>query len=102
MKPFRARPPTAVLLALVLAMPFQGRGPGEDSLVDGPYRATVRAEETGGVRSYELTSNAPLRDNDPPDKRVEFHEIPGHAHVRSGSLMFDCLYALAVTEAVRN
>jgi hypothetical protein len=102
MRLLRVRLSITAALALVCGIPFRGLGEGGDSLADGPYRATIRAQEAGGFRSYELTSNAPLRDNDPPGKRIDLRDLSGHARVRSGSLMFDGLYALAVTEAVQN
>ncbi|HUJ09092.1 MAG TPA: amylo-alpha-1,6-glucosidase [Verrucomicrobiae bacterium] len=58
--------------------------------------------ETGKLRAYELSSNAQLRDNRPPDKRISFSEEADHARIRTGNLMFDGLYALAVSEALQN
>lgn len=52
--------------------------------------------------TYELTTTAPLRDNQPPDKRITFAEGSDHARIRSGNLMFDGLYAPAVHEALQD
>ncbi len=61
---------------------------------------TIRAD--GQLRTYELTTTAELRDNRPPDKRITFSETTDHATIRTGNLMFDGLYALAVHEAMQN
>lgn len=71
-------------------------------LTDGQKMATMVGKETGDHRTYELTSNADLRDNRPPEKRVTFSETAHHASVRSGNVMFDGLYAMAVHEALQN
>jgi len=72
------------------------------SLVHGQSKASMIVQQEGDLRSYDLTSNAPLRDNRPADKRVVFSEATGRAVVRSGNPMFDGLYAMAVHEAVEN
>ena len=71
-------------------------------LVEGPLCATITASEQGNLQTYELTSNAELRDNHPPDKHITFAEVPDHARIRTGNLMFDGLYALAISEARQN
>jgi len=71
-------------------------------LNDGPLQSTMVATEAGGLKTYELTSNADLRDNQPPDHRITFSEASDHARIRTGNLMFDGLYALAVSEALQN
>ncbi len=71
-------------------------------LVEGQTRATMSLKQAGDLRTYELVSNAALRDNRPPDKRVTFSEMPGHAVVRTGNVMFDGLYAMAIHEAMLN
>ena len=71
-------------------------------LVEGQTRATMSFKQAGDLRTYELVSNAALRDNRPPDKRVTFSDTPGHAVVRSGNVMLDGLYAMAVHEAMQN
>ena len=77
-------------------------GQSSDVLNDGPLQASIGATETNRLKTYVLASNAELRDNKPPDHRIAFAETPGHASVRTGNLMFDGLYALAVSEALQN
>jgi hypothetical protein len=72
------------------------------SLVEGQTQAAISMKSAGALRTYELTSNADLRDNKPPEKTVTFSETRGHATVRTGNLLFDGLYALAVSEALQN
>jgi hypothetical protein len=72
---------------------------GVSSLTDHEQMATISATDVGSLRSYILTSNAELRDNTPPNKRAAFAESPEQARVRSGNLMFDGLYTLALHEA---
>ena len=55
----------------------------------------------GDLRSYVLTTTTALPD-DPPDKPLEITEIPDRARLRTGSILFDGLYALAVQEALQN
>jgi hypothetical protein len=74
----------------------------EESLVEGSSRAAMTIKEDGLLRTYELATTAELRDNQPPDQRITFSEIPDHARIRTGNLMFDGLYALAVHEAIQN
>jgi hypothetical protein len=69
---------------------------------EGALRATITTNEVVELRTYELTSNAELRDNKPPDKSITFSEKPDHARIRTGHLMFDGLYALAISEALQN
>jgi hypothetical protein len=64
--------------------------------------AAMAVIESGDLRTYELKSNAPLRDNRPSDKKVVFSEKAEHASIRSGNVMFDGLYAMAVHEAIQN
>ncbi|MEI8340849.1 MAG: amylo-alpha-1,6-glucosidase [Verrucomicrobiota bacterium] len=73
------------------------------SLNLGPSRATISLE--GGetdCRTYQLTTTADLRDNKPADKRILFTEAADHARIRTGNLMFDGLYAMAISEALAN
>lgn len=72
------------------------------TITEGQITATMAVQQTGELRSYELTSNADLRDNRPPERRVAFSEIAGHARVRTGNVLFDGLYAMAVHEALQN
>ncbi|HTR41803.1 MAG TPA: amylo-alpha-1,6-glucosidase [Pseudomonadales bacterium] len=74
----------------------------ENSLVEGPSQAAMTIKEDGPQRTYELTTTAKLRDPDPPDKSVVIHEVPGCARIRTGSVFFDGLYALAVQEAMQD
>jgi len=53
-------------------------------------------------RTYELSTDNTLRDNYPPDKKVTIVEEPGQMRLRSGHLMFDALFALALQEARQN
>jgi hypothetical protein len=76
--------------------------PDGDVLIEGALRATIAAVETNDLRTYTLASNARLRDNRPADKRVTFSETPDHAWIRTGSLLFDGLHALAASEATQN
>ena len=72
------------------------------TLQEGSTRAVMAIRQAGDSRSYELTSNAELRDNQPPEKRVTFSEAPNRAKIRTGNLLFDGLYALALHEAAQN
>ncbi len=70
---------------------------------DGTKRVTVEVSgEAGAVRAYEMVTTAALRDNDPADGRVSVEELLGQPVVRSGSVMFDALFALSVQEARQN
>ena len=82
--------------------PERCSGQSGTDLTAGPLQASMAATETNGLKSYVLTSNAPLRDNQPPDHRVAFSELPGQPHLRTGNAMFDGLFALAVSEAKQN
>lgn len=63
---------------------------------------TVRVEATdaGAGRRYDLHSTAPQRENTPDHRTVV--ERAGDPAVRSGSLVFDALFAQSVTEARAN
>ncbi|HKI68559.1 MAG TPA: hypothetical protein VKA67_03155, partial [Verrucomicrobiae bacterium] len=74
----------------------------QETWMEGTNRAFIRTTEAGHLRSYELSTTAKLRDNQPADKRVEIKEVADHATVRSGNVLFDGLYALAVQEAIQN
>ena len=65
-------------------------------------KAEIRVAEQGALRSYTLSTGAPLRDNRPPEKRIGFSEIKDRPVVRSGNPMFDGLYAMALHEAAEN
>ena len=74
---------------------------GGESLVVGSNRATMTSSQNGDLRNYTLTSTAELR-GDATNHRAEFSDAPDHARLRTGNVMFDGLYALAVHEAVLN
>ncbi|MBN2162232.1 MAG: hypothetical protein JXR25_16550 [Pontiellaceae bacterium] len=78
------------------------RAAATSELVFGKMHSVVSATEQSGLRTYTLESNAPLRENLPEDGRVTFSESPDHACLRTGNLMFDGLYAMAVHEALQN
>jgi hypothetical protein len=65
-------------------------------------QATMSLKQSGDLRIYELTSNAELRDNRPAEKRITFSEATNHATIRTGNVLFDGLYAMAVHEAIQN
>ena len=92
------------VVALVVAglNPASCFGQAGDVFTAGPLQSTIVAMETNGLKTYALTSNAELRDRQPPDHRLTFSETPGHARIRTGNEMFDGLYALAVSEALQN
>lgn len=72
------------------------------SLSAGLCKATITLVQDGEARTYELRTNATLRDNIPPSQRITITEAPGHATVRTGNLLFDGLYAMANAEALAN
>jgi hypothetical protein len=72
------------------------------TLAGGQSQATISIKQGGDWRTYDLASNAKLRGNSPPDKNITFFETPDHAVIRTGNVMFDGLYAMAVHEAVQN
>ena len=55
-----------------------------------------------GLRSYSLTTNAELRDNYPESKQRTVTETAENPYLRSGNIMLDALFALAVTELNEN
>ncbi len=72
------------------------------SITEGQTRATMSVQPAGEFRTYQLTSNAALRDNRPPDHQITFSETADHARLRTGNVMFDGLYAMAIHEALQN
>lgn len=91
------------ILCTVICHPAAAAAGGLDgSLVEGASKATMMIKEDGLHRTCELTTTADLRDNQPADKRITFSERPDHARIRTGDLMFDGLYALAVHEALQD
>jgi hypothetical protein len=89
------------LLTLIILCfsPVPSSGQARDVFVEGPLRAMIATNATGNLRSYELSTNAELRGNRPPDKRITFSETPNHARVRTSNLFFDGLYALAISDS---
>jgi Bacterial alpha-L-rhamnosidase 6 hairpin glycosidase domain len=82
--------------------PFCSDAAESATLTKGPTQAMMSVTQGGDLRTYRLSSSAELRDNRPPDKQVEFSEDPNHATLRTGNVMFDGLYAMAVHEALLN
>jgi hypothetical protein len=78
------------------------RAQDEMTLAEGQTQAAISIKQDGDWRTYELASNAKLRGNNSPDQRITFSETPDHAITRTGNVMFDGLYAMAVHEAVQN
>ncbi len=81
--------------------------PDDDLVVDTTHlswngmNAWVTA--TGDTyRTYEISTDNTLRDNYPPDKKVAIVEEPGRMRLRSGHILFDALFALALQEARQN
>jgi hypothetical protein len=50
----------------------------------------------GDSLTHEITSNAELRDNRPPKKRITFLETPSGPRLGTGRVRFEGLYALAL------
>lgn len=70
-----------------------------ETLTDPAGEAVMMTKASGDLRNYELFTTAELRDHQPPEKKISFTELPDHARMRSGNVMFDGLYALAENEA---
>ncbi|GHC06665.1 hypothetical protein [Cerasicoccus arenae] len=60
------------------------------------------SESPEGARVYQLTTDIDLRDNLPKDKRLQVIEPAGGARCRTGNLLFDALYAMAMQETAQN
>ena len=60
--------------------------------------------EQGGYRTYTLSTTHPLRDNKPASKKIQFSERKGSGELflRSGNILFDALFAMAVDETWQN
>ena len=91
-----------LILTILYFSPVPASGQAGDVFTEGSLHATIAIHNETGLRNYELSSNAELRDNQPPDKRITFSEKQDHPRIRTGNLMFDGLYALAVSEALQN
>jgi len=55
-----------------------------------------------GNRKYTQYTTKKLRDNDPRDKKVEYEENKNQLLTRTGNIMFDGLFALAMDESKKN
>jgi hypothetical protein len=63
-------------------------------------RAVVEARELGGgQRAYLHRTTQRLRDDEPRGRSLRYEELPGQPLLRSGNLLFDALFALAIHEA---
>jgi predicted alpha/beta superfamily hydrolase len=94
----RARLGLAV--AAVLAAPLAAANTSVE-LPFGPYKARFATQDAQAVlRSYTQSTTMPLREN--AAQTISFAEHDGLPKVRSGSLAFDALFALAVTEMKQN
>ncbi len=72
------------------------------TFTDGNNTAKLQVNLSDGVKSYTLTTTAPLRDNEPADKTRTFSENPDFPSIRTGNEMFDALYALTLDDARLN
>jgi predicted alpha/beta superfamily hydrolase len=87
-------------LAAMLAAAFAGapaRAGSSAELPFGAYKAGFATPDAGAaLRSYTQFTTMPLRDNAP--RSISYAEQANLPKVRSGSLAFDALFALAATE----
>lgn len=68
-------------------------------------KVTVSCQELPGTyRRYTVSTTHALRDNDPSQSQVQYEEGSGRSslHIRTGHLLFDALFALAVHESLQN
>lgn len=98
--PHRWRNVRLALLACSLAVPLALAQ--TERITVGERAAEITVTQSSSPRQYHLTTNAPLRDDRPADKQITITERADRPTVRSGSALFDGLYALAVAEAVQN
>ncbi len=64
---------------------------------------TVRCQtQADGTRRYTMSTTHALRDNDPASKEITFAERPDDPRLRSGNLLFDALWAMAIEEVHQN
>ncbi len=90
-----------LLPAIFLAvLPLAPAADVSQSLAVGPDKATMSLREDGDLRAYQLSTTATLRDD--REKTLAIDEIAGRPSIRTGSVMFDGLYAMAVKEAELN
>lgn len=80
----------------------EAEGPGAtgtDQWQDDGHTATVAVSgDDACARSYQLSTTAPLRDDNPANPRI-FSELSGQPVVRTKNDLFDALYALAIEES---
>jgi predicted alpha/beta superfamily hydrolase len=93
----------AALTAAIAAI-FAGPSAQADTSVElpfGPFKARFATQDAqAALRGYTQSTTMPLRDN--AAQTITFAEQAGQPKVRSGSLAFDALFALAVTEMKQN
>jgi hypothetical protein len=101
-----ARSVKAVLAGGMLALACVGTSPAaaQDAapIVRGKYQASISLDADGDLRTYRLASTAPQRDASPGGGQITITETADHAAIRTGNVMFDGLYALALAEANQN
>lgn len=68
----------------------------------GETAAITVDDANAAYRVYRHFTTVALRDNAPPTRMVEYSELPGDMTLRSGSLLFDALFARALDEARLN
>lgn len=73
-----------------------------NTYTDGCDVAMIKVDTQGAHRTYTLTTSSPLRDNLPEDKTRTFTERPALPLIRTGSDLFDGLYALTIDDAKLN
>ena len=72
------------------------------TFTDGSNTAKLEVDQSNEMKSYTLTTTAPLRDNEPANKTRIFSEDPGFPSIHTGNEMFDALYALTLDDARLN
>jgi hypothetical protein len=83
-------------------VPAEGAMPGAMRVLeDAAGRAEVRVQGEGCARTFTLSTNAALRDDQPANPRTVV-ELPGWPSVQTGDVLFDALYALALEETREN
>ena len=94
---------TGAALALLACLPLAPvRAQDTGSIKAGRSQATMKLDQDGELRTYELNTTADLRDGKPPGGRITFSEVGGHVRIRTGNLVFDGLYAMTISEALAN
>jgi glycogen debranching enzyme len=94
--------PRGLMAAALMTSAMAAEPAGSSRFADGDLQSLMTAVESDRLRTYTLTTNAELRDDMPSDRRITFAEKDNHARLRTGDLMFDGLYAMAVNEALQN